>query len=229
MAAAKRAGQAWRVVRGLILAILSLPLAYLAALILLGLFPVNAGWREADEGVTVFVNTNGVHTGIGMPIHNDIMDWRPYVPASHLRRPAHGNYIIVGYGHRDFYLNTPSWAELSLATAFNASLGLGSTLLHVDHVQDPQESSEQRALTLSRDEYRRLVEFVRPRFRLDRHGRTIPVLGRGYHESDMFYEAHGGYSFWLTCNEWTGRALRAAGVRMGLWTPVEQSVMWRLP
>jgi len=25
------------------------------------------------------------------------------------------------------------------------------------------------------------------------------------------------------CNEWTGAALRHAGVRMGLWTPLEQA------
>jgi len=218
----------WLVGRAL-LAFLALPAGYFGALILLGLMPANAGWREADAGVTVFVNTNGVHTGIGMPIHNQIMDWRPYVPAAHLRQPIAANYIIVGYGHRDFYLNTAGWADLTPSLAFNATLGLGPTLLHVDHVRDPQEHSEQRSLTLSLDEYRRLVAFVRPRFKLDGQGRTIPVLGRGYTPHDMFYEARGGYSAWFTCNEWTGRALRAAGVRMGFWTPLEQSVMWRLP
>ena len=59
-------------------------------------------------------------------------------------------------------------------------------------------------------------------------GRTIPVAGRGYSDDDAFYEAVGGYSFIFTCNEWTGRALRAAGVRTGLWTPLAQSLMWRL-
>lgn len=221
--------RAARVLLRTLLGVVAIPFLYFAVALLLGLIPANRGWREAERGVTIFVNTNGVHTGIGMPLHNALMDWRPYVPAEHLRVPARGNYIIVGYGHRDFYLNTPSWAELSLSTAFNASLGLGPTLLHVDHVQDPQEGSEQRAITLSPDEYRRLVAYIRPRFELDAAGRTRPVLGRGYATNDMFYEAHGGYSAILTCNEWTGRALRAAGVRMGLWTPVEQSVMWRLP
>jgi uncharacterized protein (TIGR02117 family) len=210
-------------------AVVAIPLLYLAAAILLGLIPANPGWREAERGVTIFVNTNGVHTGIAMPLHNEVMDWRPWVPPEHLRVPATGNYIIVGYGHRDFYLNTPSWAKLSLSTAANAAFGLGPTLLHVDHVQDPQEGSEQRAITLSPDEYRRLVDFIRPRFQLDAAGRTVPVPGRGYQTNDAFYEARGGYSAILTCNEWTGRALKAAGVRMGLWTPVEQSVMWRLP
>ncbi len=217
-----------RLLRRTLLVLAGVPLLYLVALVILGLIPANWGWREADRGVTIFVNTNGVHTGIGMPLHNEIMDWRPYVPAEHLRVPARGNYIIVGYGHRDFYLNTPSWAELSLATAFNAATGLGRTLVHVDHVQDPRESGEQKAITLTADEYRRLVDYIRPRFRLDAEGRTIPVPGRGYYTNDAFYEANGGYSAIMTCNEWTGRALRAAGVRMGLWTPIEQSVMWRL-
>ena len=56
----------------------------------------------------------------------------------------------------------------------------------------------------------------------------MPLIGRGYNDWDMFYEANGGYSFVLTCNEWTGRALRHAGIRTGLWTPLEQSIMWRL-
>jgi uncharacterized protein (TIGR02117 family) len=215
--------------RRLLLAILSLPLVYLAAIPVLGLIPVNAGWREAESGVVIFVNTNGVHTGIGMPMHNDIMDWRPYAPAEHLREPIAGNYLFVGYGHRAFYLETPSWAELSLWTALDAAFGNGQTLIHVDHVVDPGEGPEQKALTLSPEEYRRLVRYVRDRFRLGLDGRTLPVLGRGYGAHDMFYEAEGGYSAWLTCNEWTGRALRAAGVRMGFWTPLEQGVMWRLP
>lgn len=210
-------------------AVAAVPVLYLAALILLGLIPVNASWREAERGVTIFVNTNGVHTGIGMPLHNGVMDWRPYVPAEHLRVPARGDTIIVGYGNRDFYLNTPSWAELTVGTAASAAFGFGRTLLHVDQVQTPQEGPEQRAITLSAEEYRRLVDYIRPRFRLDAEGRTIVVPGRGYAGNDAFYEAEGGYSAILTCNEWTGRALRSAGVRMGAWTPIEQSVMWRLP
>lgn len=217
-----------RIAGRVLLAFLAVPLLFLHAALLFGLLPANLGWREAEGGVTIFVNTNGIHTGIAMPLHNAVMDWRPYVPAEHLRVPARGNYIVVGYGHREFYLNTPSWSALSLATATDAALGLGETLVHVDHVQDPRESEEQRALTLSPDEYRRLVAFIRPRFRLDAAGRTMPLPGRGYATNDAFYEAEGGYSAVLTCNEWTGRALRAAGVRMGWWTPVEQSVMWRL-
>ena len=218
-----------RIIGKFALALIALPALYLAAMVLLGLVPVNSGWVEADRGVTVFVNTNGVHTGIAVPLTNEIMDWGPLVPAEDLRVPVRGNYVVIGYGHRGFYLDTPSWAELSLVTAGNAILGFGSTLIHVDHVQDPQEDGEQRALTLSPEEYRQLVAFILAHFRRDAAGRTVPLRGRGYWSNDAFYEANGGYDAILTCNEWTGRALRAAGVRMGLWTPLEQSVMSWLP
>jgi uncharacterized protein (TIGR02117 family) len=216
-------------VRHLLIALSAPVLAYLAAMVVLGLLPANAGWVEAEEGVVVFVNTNGVHTGIGMPVVNEVMDWRPLMPMAHLREPIAADYVFVGYGHRAFYLETESWADLSPRLALDAAFGGGAALVHVDHVQGPGEGAEQRALTLSKEEYRRLVAFVRARFTLDAAGRTVPLLGRGYGAHDMFYEAEGGYSLWLTCNEWTGRALRAAGVRIGFWTPLEQAVMWRLP
>jgi uncharacterized protein (TIGR02117 family) len=219
----------WTLLRRCLLVLLAPPLAYLAAMAVLGLLPANAGWREAEEGVTIFVNTNGVHTGIGMPVVTDEMDWRPLVPAAHLRAPIAADYVFIGYGHRAFYLETQSWADLSPALALDAAFGGGATLIHVDHVQGPGEGPEQRALTLSREEYRRLVGFVKARFALDPAGNSVPLIGRGYDAHDMFYEAQGGYSLWLTCNEWTGRALRTAGVRVGFWTPVEQAVMWRLP
>jgi len=211
-------------------ALLAVPLLYLLAALLLGAVPANGGWREAPAGVRILIRTNGVHTWIMVPKVSADMDWRPLVPGEHLRDPRWGraNYVALGYGNRTIYLNTPTWADLKMKDALSAAAGWGPGLMHADHDQDPRPSADQRPLTLSREEYRRLVAFIRASFRYDARGRTIPVLGRGYGASDMFYESSGTYSARLTCNEWTGRALRAAGVRTGLWTPFSQSIMWRL-
>ena len=210
--------------------LLAVPLAYFLAALLLGVIPANAGWQQAERGITVYVRTNGVHTWIMMPKVAEGFDWRPYAPPEHLADPryGYGTHIAVGYGNREFYLNTPTWSDLSPKTAFFAFFGNGPTLLHVEHDHQPRPNEWQRPIVLRPEEYRRLASFIRERFQLDAEGRTIPVLGRGYGPADMFYEANGGYSFVMTCNEWTGRALRAAGVRTGLWTPLEQSIMWRL-
>ncbi|WP_129793150.1 TIGR02117 family protein [Sphingosinicella sp. CPCC 101087] len=230
MGAANLWRRAIRVLLGSLVLLVAAPLAWLLAALFLGAIPANVAWTEPERGVTIFVRTNGVHTWLVMPKVNAIMDWRPYVPGQHLRDPRYGrsDHIAVGYGNREFYLNTPTWADLTPGNAFHAAFGNGSTLLHVEHDHQPRPDDWQRPITVTEDQYRRLAAYVRARFRLDAYGRTIPLRGRGYSAWDMFYEAKGGYSFVLTCNEWTGRALRAAGVRTGLWTPLSQSIMWRL-
>lgn len=211
-------------------AIAAIPLLYFAAALLLGTVPANVDWRQAEQGITIYLRTNGVHTWILMPKANSVMDWRPYAPGDDLRDPRYGagDHVAIGYGNRTFYLETPTWGDLTVHNAVSAALGRGTSLLHVEHEHRPWPSDYQRPIVVTPEQYRRLAEFIRGRFRLDRNGQTIPLRGRGYNDWDMFYEAHGGYSLVLTCNEWTGRALRAAGIRTGLWTPFEQSIMWRL-
>ena len=210
--------------------LLALPFVYAFAALLLGLIPANASWHEPEQGVDIFLRTNGVHTWIVVPKTNAIMDWRPYVPGEHLEDPRYGaaDHVAFGYGNREFYLNTPTWGDLSPRTAALALFGSGPSLLHVEHDHQPRPTEDTRPLTVTPDQYRRLAGYIRARFDLGPDGRTIPLPGRGYNRWDMFYEANGGYSFVMTCNEWTGRALRQAEIRMGLWTPFAQSIMWRL-
>jgi uncharacterized protein (TIGR02117 family) len=215
-----------RIVAGIV----AVPLTYFLAALVLGLVPANVAFHEPAQGVTIFIRSNGVHTWIVMPKVNEEMDWRPYARPEHLRDPRWGNadHVAIGYGNRDFYLNTPTWADLSVRTAALALFGRGPTLLHVEHVDHPTPDRWQRPIRITPDQYRRLAGYIQARFRLAPGGRPIALIGRGFGPSDMFYEANGGYSLILTCNEWTGRALRTAGVRTGLWTPFEQSIMWRL-
>lgn len=215
-----------RIVAGIV----AIPLTYFAAALVLGVVPANVAFHQPAQGITIYIQSNGVHTWIVMPKVNAEMDWRPYARPEHLRDSRWGNadHIAVGYGNREFYLNTPTWGDLSFRRAAAAFFGGGPTLLHVEHIDHPERDPAERPIRITPEQYRRLAGFIQARFRLDPGGRPIPVLGRGYGPGDMFYEANGGYSLILTCNEWTGRALRTAGVRTGVWTPLEQSIMWRL-
>lgn len=194
----------------------SVPLLYLLAALLLGAIPANPGWVEAKQGVTIYLRTNGVHTWIMVPSVTPEMDWRPLTPASDLRDPARGgDHVAIGYGNRTFYLETPTWGDLTMKNAFLAAFGSGRSLMHADHDLAPRPNEYQRPLVLSHTEYARLVAFMAESFQRDGQGRTIPLLGRGYAANDMFYEAEGPYNAFLTCNEWTGRALRRAGFGPG--------------
>ena len=210
--------------------IVALPLLYFLAALFLGLVPANVSFRQqAQGGVLIYVRSNGIHTDIVMPKVNAEADWRPFADPTNLRDPRWGeaDHVAIGYGAREFYLNTPTWGDLSPAVAFRAMAGMDSTLVHVEHVHRPGPETWQRPVRLSSDQYRRLAAYVRSSFRLDEDGAPVNVPG-GYTGADAFYEGNGGFSMFYNCNAWTGAALRAAGVRMGLWTPFEQSIMSRL-
>ena len=190
--------------------------------------PANWSWQEPEQGITIFVQTNGVHTWIAMPKATALMDWRPLVPAEHIKEPEPGqDYVAVGYGNREFYLDTPAWADLTVGRAVGAAVGNGPSLMHVYHERRPAPDEAQRPIVLSPAQYRRLVRFIEASFDRDRAGRSMPLIGRGYGRTDVFYEARGGYNLYYTCNEWAGDALREAGVRVGIWTPFSQAIMWR--
>lgn len=195
---------------------------YLVAGAIGGAIPVNRAWAPPKQGITIWVESNGIHTGIIVPKVAAGVDWRPLLRPQHLADPrfARWSHASFGWGERAFYLETPTWADVRPATVAAAALGSDRTLVHVDHVPPPRRTGpDVRAIVLRPAEYRRLAAYLRASF-ADR-----PTPERGYYKRDAFYTARGQYSAVHTCNAWTGRALAAAGVKVGWWTPFPQTVL----
>jgi uncharacterized protein (TIGR02117 family) len=198
----------------------ALVVAYPVAAVIGGAIPVNARWRQAESGVRIYVIDNGIHSDLVLPVVAQGMDWRALAPPADLANPAQGghSHMAFGWGNRDFYLNTPSWSAISPGRAVRALAGVGPTVLHVTRLPEPRVGPKVRTLVLRPEEYRRLVAFIRGTFSAG------PRAG-GYGDHDSFYAARGRYSAFNTCNQWTSAGLRAAGVRMGAWTPFPSGVM----
>jgi uncharacterized protein (TIGR02117 family) len=187
--------------------------------------PRNGGWQEPDDGVTIMVETNGVHTAIVMPLATRTKDWRTDFPATDLAAPGLAyTHVSVSWGEREVFLNTPSWSDLSIPKAFNAASG-GDGLLHVAHYIRPAPSPDHRELTISEAEYARLVGAI--------EAQVLPAKQRktydGYSTYDVFYDAPGTYHLGNTCNQWTSDMLALAGVKTGWWTPFPGGVMKWVP
>ena len=203
---------------------------YAAAGMVGGAIPSNTGWTEPEEGVRIYVESNGVHTGLIVPVAAAGVDWRDLVRPEDLADPRYAglSHLSFGWGERTFYLETPTWADLKTRTILAAAVGSTRTLMHVDHLPEPRPADDTRAITLRPEEYRRLAAFIRGTFRME-HGHR-PAHLPGYSTYDNFYEARGRYSAIETCNAWTGDALRHAGVRIGAWTPFPVTVLgWFAP
>lgn len=180
--------------------------------------------RPSSRAVTIWVESNGIHTAIIVPKRAAGVDWRRVFPARDLADPRYGGYdhLAIGWGEAAFFLETPRWRDIRPATIAAAAIGSDRSLIHVDHLPRPRPGDGARAVLLSKAGYRRLAAYIAAS--LAPRGQVY----RGYGAYDAFYTARGRYSAITTCNAWTGAALRHAGVRMGRWTPFPTTVMWWL-
>lgn len=198
---------------------------YLIAALFGSILPANQFWKSTDDGIELFIETNGLHTGIIMPMRSDVHDWSILVRPEHLSDPIrYGSHILVGWGHEGVYRNAEHWQDLRFKDAASAVFGSDEVLLHVYHLNYPQTYPQyRRGFKVSEAEYRLIVDAIKDRFVLDETGQAIP--SKGYGKSDLFYLSRGHYNAFYTCNSWTSDVLRQAGIRTGIWTPFQGGVM----
>ncbi len=194
---------------------------YLIATAIGSHWSVNSDWREPDNGITIYVADNGIHTSLILPMETPEKNWRLRTPASDLRAPGtEFDWVMFGWGDRSFYLETPTWADLRPATALSAFIGSGETVIHVDHLRSPKDINMIEPVRLTPAQYTKLTQSIDAQFAANPN--AIP----GYGVYDAFYPAIGRYSLANTCNVWTGSRLADAGVKIGAWTPFAEGVMW---
>ncbi len=214
----------------------------LAAIILLFLLaawigstiPRNSGWTEpdaeAEASIEIMVETNGIHTGIVMPVTSPVKDWRETFPSTAEPAPQGElpTHVAIGWGEKNVLLNTPTWADLEVATALRIAFAGGEGLMRVGHYTRPAPSEYHRPLRLRPEEYARLVERVEA---------TLPPLPPGtarithdsFERGARNYDATGRYTLANTCNQWVSDTLAHAGIRTGWWTPLAGGVMKWVP
>ena len=202
---------------------LVLGLYFIAALI--GSFiPANSDWREPDEGIPIFVETNGVHVSLILPMSAAGEDLSDLIRPEHLtNRGLYGTHAMIGWGHGPVYRNAKTWADVKSGDIGSAIIGSDDTVMHIYHRIDPQPNAIRKRVQVSEAQYRKIVADVRAAFNLTEDGQSkaLPAYGT----NNLFYESVGRYSAFNTCNEWTGSLLRRAGVKVGIWTPMPGGVM----
>ena len=207
------------------LGLLIIPALYLLAALIGSLIPINAGWREPNQGITIYLADNGTHADLLLPVRAAGLDWAPLIPRSDMADVAPAaNWIAFGAGERRVYLDTPTWADITPRTLWAATTG-GERIVHVEYTSDPTYAA--RSIRLTPEQYRRLWASIRAEFTLDRQGRPVRIDHPGYGPRDAFYEGMGRASALSTCNNWVAGRLRLAGVETSLWPPFAQGLLWR--
>lgn len=202
-------------------------LTYLAAAFIGSAIPRNADWQPSGD-VGIMVETNGLHTGIVMPIVTAEMDWRTVFPD--LDQPLNGElptHIAVGWGEREVFLHVAQWDDLSPVTALRVATVGGDALLRVAPYVRPAPSENYRPIMLSSAGYTRMSRAIAASLQPPPPGGLVPL--RGSYGRDLYFPAQGHYSPLHTCNVWVGDRLADGGLPMGSWTPFAGGVMQWIP
>ncbi|WP_187970456.1 TIGR02117 family protein [Aquibium microcysteis] len=188
--------------------------------------PQAAGTGEGPRR-TVLLLSNPIHTDIALPADPDIRARFAALAADGLPigDPA-VRWLVVGWGGRSFYVETPTWADLKPLPVLRA-FTLDRSVMHVAVAGDiPLSHPAVTALALDAAGFEALLDHVEASF-VAPDGR-FRLVAPGYGAHDRFYEAHGWFNALAGCNVWTAAALRAAGIRTGAWTPLPVFLGWSL-
>jgi uncharacterized protein (TIGR02117 family) len=205
--------------------IVGLAVLYLIVAIILGLIPVNSNFKNQSSGTQVWVSSNGVHTNIIMPANSKVINW-----TSFLKVDKEYQYLAFGWGDQDFYMNTPTWADLKFGTAFKALFWPTNTVIQVYGLKSkPSISKRTKKLILSDNQADGLNTYIFESFNLNSDGSPIELMPEnGFDDLYKYYKAKGKYTLFFTCNNWTSRGLKRTGVKNALWAPFDKSVLYHL-
>lgn len=166
------------------------------------LYPPPAG----EPTKTVYVVSHGWHTGLVVArddVPEDLWSEKDDFPAA--------EYLEVGWGDEGFYRARKITAGITLRAIFLPTPGA----LHVVGFRGPVDeffpASQILEVELSEEGLRELCRFIDETYQRDDHGKAVP-LGPGIYGESKFYRSKGKYYFPKTCNVWTARAARRAGV-----------------
>lgn len=208
---------------------LSLVFMYMTVSVILSMIPIlsNLDSSYSAPYTEIYIVSNGVHTDIVMPISNAIIDWKvifDHEGDSFLSE----DYISVGWGNKDFFLNTPNWSDLTFKLLLTSTFGFGNSVLHISYInRSLQQDGSCVKIILSERQYKNLTHYILNTLKYNDKNTPIllsPVVG--YTINDYFYEAKGNYSLFYTCNTWVNDALKVTGQKAALWTPFAKGIFF---
>lgn len=187
----------------------------------------NDDYAEPADGITLFVVSNGVHADICLPVKSNPQLWTSFFDVEDFATlKDEPKYISFGWGDKGFFLDTPTWADLTISTAFKALFVPSPTAIHVSYRSDmPIISETTKSFKVSAETLKRIEKYIVRYIKL-KQGKPILIDCCRYPDMhDNFYESTGSYHLFRTCNVWTNQVIQEGGVKTSVWTPFDTGIL----
>ena len=154
----------------------------------------------------IYIVSHGWHTGIVIPakrIQNQLPELR--------KRFGDIPYIEFGWGDKDYY----QVKEATTGITLKAILWPTESVIHAVAVPERADkffaNSIVENLCISGRGYSSLVRYISESFYKDEYGEILELKG-GLYGNSQFYTGVGNFYFMNTCNNWTAKGLKSAGM-----------------
>ncbi len=214
----------------LALALFIFCLLYAGAALDLSEVPIN-NFPEKTKGIPIFLRSDGGHLDLIFPVRSSRQDWTKVFPFPEMEREKDRfSYIAIGWGEKGFYLDDFPQSFPHPITTFRAATGLNTPVLRVAYSSQPVVNDTCRGVLISGKQYQKLSLYVQHTAQRDAAGylQKLPTP-EGEDPTVFFYKANGTYSIFNTCNTWVNSALKAAGLKACIWTPLARAVLDKYP
>lgn len=214
--------QLFKFLKILLFSILSIITIYFVFALLFSFLRTIPSEQTCSPTKEIFITSNGVHLDIVIPVENvqpEFLEKLDILKGT--------KYVSFGWGDQEFYINTPTWADLTFGTAFKALFLKSKTAMHVTCYQSSYQSWKR--LKLCSPQLDLLNQYIENSFTKTEAGSLIKLNVEGYYNYDSFFAAKGSFSFYKTCNIWVNKALKVIGVRTSIWSPFDFGILHHLP
>jgi uncharacterized protein (TIGR02117 family) len=187
---------------------------YLLLSLAFSYIPINNFQDTKQATKQIYLSTNGVHLDIVIKKS----DLSPTLLRNLYHKPEE-KYISIGWGDENFYLNTPTFSDLTLENAAKAMFLKSPTLMHVTRYKNKRPHWV--TVKLDIEKLNKLNTFIENSFATDSQGQKIILPDAAYYERDNFYKAIGSYTALYNCNSWANHAFKQSGLKSSIWTPFD--------
>jgi uncharacterized protein (TIGR02117 family) len=197
-------------------------LAFVLAMVLGTLIPRplwgGAKFENATASRSVLLLSNAIHTDIAFPADGDVLERLGFLAKSGLPLDnPNVKWIILGWGGRSFFIETPTWADLKPMPVFRA-LTVDNSVMHTVLAGEVTPNGKDIiSIKLSPAAFDAMLMKSLERFSRGAFSQPVLLPGTEYGEFDRFYEGVGAFNAIVGCNTWTAGVLRAGGLKTGLW------------
>ena len=193
--------------------------AYLAAAFIFSALTVSAKPHDCAKLQPIYIQHSAIHANLAVPtsslskqFHEDI------------KLPVRSDFIVVGVGDRDVYLNSPNLGDIKLGQALKAVFWPTKRVLHAAPYDDV--GTDWIRVNLCPEQLAAIEAYMVSSISRREDGLSQIVEGATYWGADRFYEADGHYSAFNSCNNWVNGAMKAAGLKAPVWSPFSQGIIY---